>query len=533
MNKYILYARKSSESDDRQIQSIDSQVRHMKDIAESRGLSITQVITEAASAKTKGKRKGFNQMVSLIESGEADSILCWHADRLSRNAVDGALIIDLIDRGLLLKVTTPSQEFASEPMDKFFLLFQFGQAKVDNDNKGKNVKRGMGDKAKTGWYPAPAPIGYLNSPDLKIGQRIIRENEILFPYLKQAWREVIYNTPIFVAYEHSQASWKADNQSTKFVSRSVFYRMFHNPFYYGRYEYPKGSGLWFDGKHQPMITKEEFDHVQKLCGLSKPTRNVHDLPFKGLFRCKECECLITATVKHKYFKKEQRLKPHIYYHCTHKKGCHQPPITQSDFFGQLAELVESISVPKAFAVWAKKWNEYLDTQEVTIQKKDDSKLKEQISKLHNQLPELRKFLIKGTFTEEEYREEKHSLEDQIQTLEQKLIPTHHKPKDIVAEAEFASMAKERLLSGIIEKQRGVVLNLGSNFYLNDKKVSVQLTNTLLTFQKFHKRLHEQKEEFELSKYADVFLKRPDLKPLNPSWLPSKDSNLENLLQREA
>jgi hypothetical protein len=146
--------------------------------------------------------------------------------------------------------------------------------------------------------------------------------------------------------------------------------------------------------------------------------------------------------------------------------------------------------------------------------------KEQIAKLQNQLAELRKYLLKGTFTEDEYQAEKLTIKNQIKTLEEKMIPQYHKPKDIVAEAEFASSAVSNLLSGIKEKQRNVVSNLGSNFYLSDKKVSIHLSNTLLVFQKFHKRMNDQNQRFELSEYADLFVKRPDLKPDNPIWLAS-------------
>jgi DNA invertase Pin-like site-specific DNA recombinase len=37
------------------------------------------------------------------------------------------------------------------------------QAKLENDNRGLNVIRGLHNKAANGWRPGQAPIGYLNN----------------------------------------------------------------------------------------------------------------------------------------------------------------------------------------------------------------------------------------------------------------------------------------------------------------------------------------------------------------------------------
>ena len=74
--KYFLYARKSSESEDRQVASIDSQIENMKKDAEKERLQIIDVLSEAQSAKAPG-RPVFNQMIQRIHRGEAHGIICW------------------------------------------------------------------------------------------------------------------------------------------------------------------------------------------------------------------------------------------------------------------------------------------------------------------------------------------------------------------------------------------------------------------------------------------------------------------------
>jgi len=106
--KYCLYARKSTESEDRQVLSIDSQIDESKRITDSLDIKVKPeyILSESKSAKVTGKRVKFKQMLNMIESGEINAVIVWHADRLSRNAMDSALLIDLIDKEKLIEIVT-------------------------------------------------------------------------------------------------------------------------------------------------------------------------------------------------------------------------------------------------------------------------------------------------------------------------------------------------------------------------------------------------------------------------------------------
>ena len=86
--KYCLYARKSSESDERQAMSIDSQIKEMQTVAQRENLLIKEIREESHSAKQSSQRPVFNQLIIDIEQGEFSGILTWAPDRLSRNAGD-------------------------------------------------------------------------------------------------------------------------------------------------------------------------------------------------------------------------------------------------------------------------------------------------------------------------------------------------------------------------------------------------------------------------------------------------------------
>ena len=133
--EYCLYSRKSSESDERQAMSIDYQIKEMNDLATREGLFIKVVRQESHSAKMSGQRPVFNQILADIRNGLFNGILTWAPDRLSRNAGDLGMLVDLMDQEKLTQIKTFSQTFTNNPNEKFLLMILCSQAKLENDQK--------------------------------------------------------------------------------------------------------------------------------------------------------------------------------------------------------------------------------------------------------------------------------------------------------------------------------------------------------------------------------------------------------------
>src|ERR1039458_3008781 len=129
-NKFFLYARKSTDVEDKQVLSIDAQINELREFAERERLGILAELIEKQSAKIPG-RPIFNDMLARIEAGEADGILAWHPDRLARNSVDGGRIIYLLDTEKLKTLKFPTVRFESDPQGKFMLNIMFGQSRSE------------------------------------------------------------------------------------------------------------------------------------------------------------------------------------------------------------------------------------------------------------------------------------------------------------------------------------------------------------------------------------------------------------------
>lgn len=223
MEKAFIYCRKSSESEDRQIQSIVNQKRELSALSERLNVEVLEIFEESKSAKSPG-RPIFNSMTERIEGGEAQIIIAWLPDRLSRNAVDAGLLVHLMDSEILKSIITPLQTFKNTPNDKFLLQILCAQAKLENDNKRESVLRGMKSKAEQGWYPHRALNGYINTPQYQKGLKIIEKDSVRFPLVRKMWDLLLSGnyTPkqiFFIANE----KWGYRTVQGKKLSRSAIY----------------------------------------------------------------------------------------------------------------------------------------------------------------------------------------------------------------------------------------------------------------------------------------------------------------------
>jgi site-specific DNA recombinase len=343
--EYCLYARKSSEDDERQALSIDSQIKEMAIQAEAQGLRVTEIRKESHSAKYSGQRPVFEQLIEDVRKGLFTGILSWAPDRLSRNAGDLGSLVDLMDQGKLREIRTHGQAFTNSPNDKFLLMILCSQAKLENDNRGINVKRGMKTKCELGFRPNMTPLGYHNDHYSGKGQKKVFVDKKRAPIIKEAFEKVaagasgrdIYNWFAEVGFKTKRG---------KLVTLSMVYRMLNNPYYCGIFEFPVGSGKWYKGSYTPIISRELFDAVQqKMVVAPKSKPGTKQFDYTKLLKCGGCGSGITAQEKYKQTKK-QGPKRYVYYHCTQSRNfdCTEPYLREEKLTEAFIRLLASITI---------------------------------------------------------------------------------------------------------------------------------------------------------------------------------------------
>ena len=343
--KYCLYARKSTESEERQILSIDSQIKEMLQLADREGLEVVTMKRESHSAKETGQRPIFNEIIDELREGKFNGILTWAPDRISRNAGDLGKVVDLMDSGKLQEIRTFSQSFRNNPNEKFLLMILGSQAKLENDNRGINVKRGLRTRVEMGLWPGVAPLGYLNQKRMDKKCEVLTDEDRA-PIVKKIFEKMAYEKWSGRKIHHwlkFEINFKTPGNHS--LALGNIFRIVQNDFYHGTFEYPKDSGNWYKGKHEPIVTKELFDKANEQLKRDKIVRQSKEFAFTKLMTCGLCGSGISAEEKYKQLK-DGTVAKYIYYGCGRSidRHCKNPYLREEELTEQLVKLIDKIDI---------------------------------------------------------------------------------------------------------------------------------------------------------------------------------------------
>lgn len=343
--KYCLYARKSTESEERQVLSIDSQIKEMLQIAERENLEIVCMKRESHSAKETGQRPVFNEIIEEIKLGKFNGILTWAPDRISRNAGDLGKVVDLMDAGILKEIRTHGQIFTNNPNEKFLLMILGSQAKLENDNRSINVKRGLRARVEMGLWVGMAPVGYLNQKRLDKKCEIIVDPDRA-PIVKQIFEKMAYEKWSGIKiYNWLKFQLNFKTVGNHNLTLGGIFRIIENPLYYGMFEYPKKSGNWYKGKYEPIITEELYRKAVEQLKRDKIVRENKEFAFTKLFTCGLCGSSISAQEKYKELKSGTHAK-YIYYSCSKAKdrNCKNKYIREEELVSELFKIIDKVDI---------------------------------------------------------------------------------------------------------------------------------------------------------------------------------------------
>ena len=489
MNKYFIYARRSAEQEDRQILSIDSQINELTTLVKKLNIEIAEVFTESMSAKSPG-RPIFNILLQKLEAGEAKGIICWKLDRLARNPVDGGAIIWAVSK-LGIDLITPSKSYTLD--DQLIMYMEFGMANQFITDLSKNVKRGLKAKAEKGWLPSGAKPGYMNDKYAEKGNKTIKKDPTRFTLVIKAWDYMLtgtYTVPQILDLLNNEWGYRTPKHKKlggKPMARSMLYNVFTDPFYDGEVEY---NGQHYKGKHQPMITIEEFDKVQYLLGRNgRPRPKSHKFNYVGLMVCGECGASITCEEKVKK-QKNGNVHFYIYYHCTKRKNpnCTQGSIEEKEIEKQINEILSKIQISDRFKNWAIKYLNEVNDKEVEDRNAILSSIQEAYNDIVNRMDNLVKLKISpqntdnSLLSDEEFKNQKQALLKEKSKFEEKMNDTGDRVTKWLELSEktfdFATYARYRFANGTPEEKRQIFAGLGSNLVLKDKIVAVNLEKPL-------------------------------------------------------
>ncbi|MFZ2970384.1 MAG: recombinase family protein [Minisyncoccia bacterium] len=466
-NKFFLYARKSTDVEDKQVLSIEAQIAELRVFAKQNNLAIVEELVEKQSAKIPG-RPIFDEMLKRIEKGEADGILAWHPDRLARNSVDGGQIIYLVDCGHIVALKFPQFWFEPTPQGKFMLNIAFGQSKYYIDSLSENVRRGLRQKVRRGEYPGPAPIGYINDPRTKTVVVDRKKAKII----KQAFELYAQNNSCLEDISNFLAQNGILRRSGKIWHKDRAKYLLSNPFDYGHFRYAKEV---YEGKHEPIIAKKLFDKVQEVLkqrGRPRHKSTTEPQVFCGLLHCGTCGMMITGEYRVKK-QKNGNVHDYIYYHCTKKNKavkCPEPCIRQEELDKQISSLLQKVSLRSD---WAEKLLEMLKIDKMKSAQFVSAFVQEageKIKIINIKLQRLLDGYLEQDIDREIYRIEKSKLLSEKKSLEEQNIKLEQKQNDWLEPMESwinyaQNIEKIARDSKLLEKKVAAKEIFGSNLRL--------------------------------------------------------------------
>ncbi len=326
--KYVIYARKSTESEDRQTLSIQSQIIEMQEVAKRENLDVVKMFQESKSAKEPG-RPIFAEMIEFIKKGKAEGILCWKIDRLARNPIDEGTLKWMLQNNTLKQIKTFGRDYNSGD-NVVIASIEFSMANQYIQDLSRNVKRGQAEKVRRGEYPSSPPLGYTGDPKTK--RLIIVEKEARCIRKAFALYATKSHSIISIAEELQKEGLRT--RRGKIIYKSTLHRILKNPIYCGMFQW---NGQTHTGTHEPIVTKKLFDEVQRILSPAQFVRRTESwkYTYRGLMVCGECGLKITA----------EKQKGHVYYRCTKTFGthrCSQPYLREEKLVELIGKELERI-----------------------------------------------------------------------------------------------------------------------------------------------------------------------------------------------
>ncbi len=494
--RFIGYSRKSSEARERQALSISDQNAECGKTEIKDSLDVVFRLEESKTAFKPRVRPEFDKMITLIEARQADAILVWHLNRLCRNPEEGGKIIQYLQDGVIKEIRTASGDVYTSDSDHLILQIHFGMANQYSRNISNDVKRALIRKSERGEYPRPARIGFEGYGESH--KRFIKPNAFEAPIVKTIFELAStskYSLSYMVnfAYENGLRTKKG-----KKISKSHLFSILTDPVYYGSFYY---KGELYVGTYQTIISKQLFDAVQEaLQDRSKPRTHSWSSPYNGLVKCPTCNSAITTTVKTKYYKRTNRRATYFYLHCTRKRGnCSQPAITVDEFEQQLLKNLSRITIDEE--IWS------LGIKLLKAKHKDEStrnmaKLNHfqlQYKGFQDKLNRLINMRANEELTKEEFLSQKETILKEMATLKNLLDDNEATSLNWLELAEnflnVAFYAREILEGDKAEAKRQLIIDVGKNLYLKDKKVifSFKKPYDVLLKPQYRTNMHGRKE----------------------------------------
>ena len=558
----VKYRRKSQEDKKKQILSLGTQADVCTELEEYWSVDIIQDYSETKSALTAGKRDKFTEMMERIEKDEIDVIVCWKIDRLARNMKEGGWIIDLLQSKKLKAIITKEKIYLPED-NTIITAIEMATATEYSRELSKKVNDGNAKKARNGLPNTHAVIGYLNNTHKEQGERDWRDDPERWKYIRQGCRKILdenmspYQVFLWLRDEIKMTTPKRRTLGGRPIVKSVFYRFLKRPEIAGFF-YHKDEKIIITGDEMtPILTEDEFWLIQERMGRTGQKRTTQTIsPYSGYIygdngsvctpdsvkrvtcdcgkafsikkrtTCPHCDTDVVDMKNPKFYSKQ-------YYYNTERKRnkLGAKGVTESSADEKLLQLAEQISFDEKIIEWSKKYLHELRDKEVEDMRQVSVSQNNYFKKLEERKQRAKDAFLDGVFTQEEYQEEKRSIEK-----EEKQKKTQPQKADwyALADSLMTFSGEIRLVweHGQVKEKRAILEKLQSNFMWDEKSLNVSNTKQVNVLIEYLPKVMDEINSIEQAKSLDKQGSLQDFRDTCPTLCGWGESNSRPLLGRQ-
>ncbi len=490
MKKAIIYCRVSTEEQASKGISIDAQERNCSKLAQEQGYQIVEVIKDEGQSGGTLKRPGMQRLLRITEESPPDALFTLHSDRLSRDVDDHRYLRKLFKTKNVKTVFAIGLNFDDSAMGQTMDTMTAAMNQMIRLIVSEKTKSALDEKAKEGWFPGIAPIGYINvdNPNFRNGElskRIIIPDQERARFIKETFR--LYATGNYNGYELNALMYKKGlrTRGGNQISRSKFYELLKNPIYIGELHW--GNTHLKIAKHKPLIKQELFNQVQLVMDNHSNhacRRRKYQFLLSGFVYCAKCGKRMIG----EWHVKKSGLK-FGYYHCSSVYGCKLPDYAQlTDLEKQVENLFENLKFSDEFIEMIVSEAEKIMHRQKGSAKEQKTILNSRMAVLENKRDTIEDKLSLGVLGDEAFGRIEAKIKQEIDVVKDELSRIEIQ-KDVNID-EFRTVLKfirdvyKTYIDGSPELKRGILSYFWKQILIENKKIvkaeASQLMQDLLT-----------------------------------------------------
>lgn len=325
MKKAVAYARFSS--DNQRHESIDAQIRAIKEYSAKNNIQLLKIYQDAAQSATTDKREQFLQMMSDAKSKTFDCVIVHKLDRFSRDRYDSAYYKKLLkDHGISL--ISVMEQIDDSPESIILESVLEGMAEYYSKNLAREVNKGLKENALRSLHNGGIPpLGYnVVNQKYVINEKEAASVVLIFELYSQGhgYSDIV-NQLNNLGYKTKTGSCFGKNSiadlllNEKYTGTYVFNKRLSKKSGNRKYK-PEEEIIKIENAIPPIITRELWDKAQLRRQKRVSTRHIESREYilTGKIRCGICGGAYTGAG---YSKSKKEYNYH--YKCVQRKRSKQ------------------------------------------------------------------------------------------------------------------------------------------------------------------------------------------------------------------